>query len=82
MIRKLGRPNKIPTPAVIAPDRRTMKKIFRSGNEVISLYDAYAPTAMKPPLPRLSCPQYPTRMFKPIEAIAQIKNGRRIAFVQ
>ena len=59
----------MPTPAVIKPEISTMIIIFKSGKDVIILYVEKAPTAINPPVPRETCPQYPVKIFKPIAAI-------------
>ena len=49
--------------------------MFKSGKEVIILYVEKAPTAINPPVPRETCPQYPVKILRPIAAKEKIKNG-------
>ena len=56
-MRRLGRPNTIPTAAAISPPPANASRIGMPGTRSMKLYDANAPTAMNAAVPSDSCPQ-------------------------
>ena len=81
-MRRLGSPNRMPTPAAKKPEMKKMAMMSSPGHAVVILKAEYAPTAMKPPVPSESWPAKPVSRLSPSAASAKIRNGIRIACSQ
>ena len=74
-MRRLGRPNRMPTNAAVPPPSTKLNRIGMPGMRNWKLYAATAPTAMKAAVPSESCPAYPVRIFKPSAASENTRKG-------
>ena len=77
-MRRLGRPNRMPTSAATTPPPANASSMGIPGMRSTKLYEAKAPTAMNAAVPSESWPAYPVRMFSPSAASERIRNGMRM----